>query len=47
MSIVEKIDSLPQISVDPHAMEMVFLNILKNAYEAIDRDGKIIVHAVI
>ena len=46
VSIVEKIDSLPQISVDPHAMEMVFLNILKNAYEAIDRDGKIIVHAV-
>jgi len=47
VSIVEKIDNLPQISVDPHAMEMVFLNILKNAYEAIDRDGKIIVHAAL
>lgn len=45
VSIVEKIDNLPKISVDPHAMEMVFLNILKNAHEAIDRDGKIIVHA--
>lgn len=47
VSIVEKIDNLPQISVDPHAMEMVFLNILKNAYEAIERDGKIIVHAAL
>ncbi|MFZ3063829.1 MAG: XrtA/PEP-CTERM system histidine kinase PrsK [Nitrospirota bacterium] len=47
VSIVEKIDNLPQISVDPHAIEMVFLNILKNAYEAIDRDGKIIVHAAL
>lgn len=47
VSIVEKIDNLPKISVDPYAMEMVFLNILKNAHEAIDRDGKIIVHAVL
>lgn len=47
VSIVEKIDNLPKISVDPHAMEMVFLNILKNAYEAIDRDGKIIIHAAL
>ena len=47
VSIVEEIDNLPQISVDPHAIEMVFLNILKNAYEAIDRDGKIIVHAAL
>lgn len=47
VSIVEKIDNLPKISVDPHAMEMVFLNILKNAHEAINRDGKIIVHAAL
>ena len=32
-----------RVSMDPHLMEQVFLNIVKNAIEAIDRDGTITV----
>ena len=43
--VTEEIDDIPLVSIDPEAMEMVFINLLSNAYESIQRDGKIKVGA--
>ena len=34
-------DELPQVSVDGDKLRQVFLNILRNAYEAVDEGGEI------
>lgn len=47
VTVTEEINGVPPISVDPAAIEMVFLNIFTNAYEAIQREGEIRVHSAI
>lgn len=37
--ITEELDSIPPICIDHEAMEMVFLNLITNAYEAIEKEG--------
>ena len=44
-AIINEINSIPQISVDSDAMEMVFFNLISNAYEAVGKDGRIIVQS--
>lgn len=39
--ITNETDGVPPIFVDPDAMEMVFLNLISNAYDAIEREGEI------
>ena len=43
--ITEELDSIPPICIDHEAMEMVFLNLITNAYEAIEKEGIIRVTA--
>lgn len=43
--IKTKLDDIPPIHIDPEQIEMVFLNIVLNAYEAISGSGEIIVQA--
>lgn len=43
--ITNEIDPVLLISVDPEAMEMVLLNLISNAYEAIEREGRIRISA--
>ena len=43
--ITEEIDSIPPICIDHEAMEMVILNLITNAYEAIEKEGMIKVAA--
>ncbi|MBI5286288.1 MAG: PEP-CTERM system histidine kinase PrsK [Deltaproteobacteria bacterium] len=45
--VTNGINNLPLIYVDPNAMEMVFLNLFTNAYEAIQREGEIRVQSAI
>lgn len=45
IAVINEINSIPQISVDSDAMEMVFFNLISNAYEAIGKDGRITVQA--
>lgn len=41
--IVNEVETMPPVVIDPDAMEMVFLNILTNAYEAVRDEGRITV----
>jgi putative PEP-CTERM system histidine kinase len=41
VEITRDFAAVPHVSVDPDAMEMVFLNMLVNAYDAIARKGRI------
>ena len=43
--VTNETDSVPYVLVDPEAMEMVFLNLLTNAYDAITEQGVIKVMA--
>jgi signal transduction histidine kinase len=45
VEIADEFEHMPPIYVDPHAMEMVFLNLFTNSYEAIENNGKISVLA--
>ena len=45
IAVINEINSIPQISVDSDAIEMVFFNLISNAYEAIGKDGRITVQA--
>jgi hypothetical protein len=45
IAVINELNSIPQISVDSDAMEMVFFNLISNAYEAIGKDGRITVQA--
>lgn len=47
VTITKEIDGVPPIYVDPQAMEMVLLNLLTNAHEAIQREGNIKVQATL
>lgn len=46
VKIVKEFDKMPALSVDPEAIEMVFLNLLMNAYDAIGKDGEIKIQAL-
>lgn len=41
ISLETKIDQTPLLSIDPHAIEMVLMNLIHNAYDAIERVGKV------
>ena len=41
ISIETKIDKIPLLSIDPHAIEMVMINLVNNACDAIEREGKV------
>ena len=41
ISIETKIDKTPLLSIDPHAIEMVMINLVNNACDAIEREGKV------
>ena len=43
--VTEEIDDIPLVNIDPEAMEMVFINLLSNAYESTQKDGKIKIKA--
>ncbi|MFQ5432923.1 MAG: XrtA/PEP-CTERM system histidine kinase PrsK [Nitrospinota bacterium] len=45
--ITKKIDDLPLVSVDRESIEMVVLNIITNAYDAIQKAGKIEIKALL
>lgn len=45
VTVTNEIDYVPPVNVDPDAMEMVFLNIFTNAYQASIKDGRITVRA--
>jgi hypothetical protein len=45
--ITKNIGPLPTVFVDPESIEMVVLNILTNAYDAIQREGKIDITAAL
>lgn len=34
-------DDIPSVNVDPDAMEMVYINLLTNAYEAVEKEGEV------
>jgi signal transduction histidine kinase len=36
-----EIDDIPAINIDPHAVEMVLINLVNNAFEAIEDKGEI------
>ena len=46
VTVVNEVDASHRIDVDPEAMDMVFLNLLKNAYEAVGGEGIITIRAV-
>lgn len=41
--IINEVETMPPVGIDRDAMEMVFLNILTNAYEAVRDEGRITV----
>lgn len=41
--IINEVEPMPPVGIDPDAMEMVFLNILTNAYDAVRDAGRITV----
>ena len=41
ISIETKIDNIPLLHIDHHAIEMVVINLVNNACDAIERDGKV------
>lgn len=41
--IINEVETMPPVGIDQNAMEMVFLNILTNAYEAVKDEGRITV----
>ena len=45
--ITKKTDDLPLISVDRESIEMVVLNVLTNAYDSIEGNGKIYIEALL
>ena len=48
IAIERKVDEgLPEVLVDGDKMRQVFLNVLRNAYEAVDQNGKIIISAAL
>ncbi len=45
ITITREAEPLPPIYIDPEAVEMVIINLITNAYEAIESEGVIKVHA--
>lgn len=41
VKIIREFDTIPALNVDPDAIEMVFLNLFMNAYDALGKDGEI------
>ena len=41
ISIKTKIDTHSLLSIDPHAIEMAIINLINNAFDAIEREGKV------
>jgi putative PEP-CTERM system histidine kinase len=46
VTIVDEVDASHRVDVDPEAMDMVFLNLLKNAHEAVGAEGSITIRTV-
>lgn len=46
LTILNEVDPLLSVEVDPEAMDMVILNIVSNAADAIEGDGRILVRSV-
>ena len=46
VAVISEIDASYRVDVDPEAMDMVFLNLLKNAHEAVGAEGRITIRAV-
>jgi putative PEP-CTERM system histidine kinase len=47
VAVVNEVDASHCVNVDPDAMDMVFLNLLKNAFDAIGAEGRITVRSVL